>query len=229
MAEPLKTAGVKLPALKVTISGNFRNSKKEYIDFEGVEGFIPRVEEEFATAAIRKRYALMWIMADKRFPERPHSLREVFIDEMTETEHEFTFVDKDIKQMSYEELQDLAVCKGLRNIPLYKKSSIRGTREVAYVEFANRCLGLGINKKDPDFDYNALPALTVDAVVEKNIKRPMTPEESLEVLAAPVSVKDDGTKIKLPSREQLVRMAKDRDVKFHPSITDEKLYDKLFS
>ena len=105
-------------AYKVTLSGTYRNGANESVDFQEVTGFIPLVDEDMAQAMCVKRYAKVFITQDKRYKDRVTRTRSVYVDSMEPCYHEFSYVGKDIKQMTYEELQDLATAKDLRSIPL---------------------------------------------------------------------------------------------------------------
>lgn len=219
-----KPEAKKLPAFKVTISGTYRNSKKEVFDFEGVTGYIPYVEDEVATAAVIKRYAYMWVKEHKDTKERLATIREVFVDDMEQTEYAFSYVGKNIKEMSYEELQDLATAKELRAIPLWKKGGLRQARVVAYAEYSEKLLGREIDYKKEGFNFAKLPALLADGTTERNVAKTFSNDEILDM-------EQDNTSTGKPnfSREELEQMANEKGITFNAAITDEKLYQKVFN
>ena len=146
-------------ALKIIISGSYKKvGDGEIIDFDNVEIIMPLVAEEYAIAAARKRYAYSAIKAtlDKdgaqKYQKPIEKIRDVHIDDIQEIEHSFEYVGKGIKEMSEEDLQHLAVEKGLREIPLPRRQSglsMREIRQQAYVIFAERVLGWKIDMNDP--------------------------------------------------------------------------------
>ena len=213
-------------AWKVTISGTYRTAKKEYIDFQDLEGYIPFTpSEDYAEAMIRKRYAGMWIGKDSKYKERVQSVREVFIDYMEEVEHEFSFLGKEIRELTYEELQDVATFKGLRAIPLYKKGGLRQAQMIAYAAFSEKVLGIEVKYKEAGFKFMEQPPVYIDADSEFNIVKPFTNEEILDQEAASESIDANKTL----SRPQLEKIAKDRGITFNKAISDEKLYSKIFN
>lgn len=146
-------------ALKVTISGSYKKvGDGEVVDFEDVEIIMPKVEEEYAIAAARKRYAYAAIKSvigkdgEKKYPKPIEHVRNVYIDDIQEIEHEFAYVGKGIKQMDEDDLQHLAVEKGLRSIPLPRRQSgisMREMRQEAYLIFSKSILGWEIDMSDP--------------------------------------------------------------------------------
>lgn len=147
-------------ALKLTISGSYKKAGDgEIVDFDGVEVIMPLVDEELAIAAARKRYAYSAIKAmvdkktgEKKYPKPIDHIRQVHVDDMEEIEYEFAYVGKGIKEMDEEDFQHLAVEKGLREIPLPRRQSGLGMRELrqkAYIIFAERVLGWKIDMNDP--------------------------------------------------------------------------------
>lgn len=216
--------GNKIKAYKVTISGTYTNSKKEIVDFQDVVGVVPFCDYDHAEAMVRKRYALMWLMNDKRYPERVNRVREVFIDAMTETEAEFSFDGKDIKEMTYEELQDLATAKDLRAVPLYKKGGLQVARGMAYAEYSTKVLGIEVDPKKEGFNVAKLSPLKVDASSERSIQKQLTNDEIIAM-----EQKEKTTGKPQFSREELEKLAKDKNIPFDPRISDDKLYAKIFN
>lgn len=237
-----------MKALKVTVSGSYKTANGDVIDFEDVQGVIPAVEEEHAKMHVRRRYASEWIRdavddTDKKvYPQRIDRMRQCFIDDIEETDHKFSYVGKDIKKMSYEELQDLATAKDLRTIPLPKKTSgvdIREMREKAYLEYSAKVLGNPIDVKHPDpeyaskqgarlvFDFAKVPSLLVEdgeARLETGAK--VTNEEILDLEMKSRDInstpKDDFT------LNDLKEIAKEKGIKHHWNIGFDKLYDMLY-
>lgn len=239
-------------ALKITISGSYRNSKNEAIDFSEITGVIPYTTEDHAKMHVRGRYAAMWIAqakdrktGEKLYKERLDSLRQVFIDSIEEVDEDFSYVGKDIKQMSYEELQDLATAKDLRRISLPKELSgvdLREMREMAYMDYAAKILGMNdTNRLDPKnplpveerinpliegYDFAKLPPLVVDGELRIDKTKKITNEEMLELEANTTSLTSKpGSNLTL---DGLRKIAHEKGIKFHPNIGFDALYEKIF-
>ena len=94
-----------MKALKATVSGSYKTAQGDIIDFEDVEGVVPFVDEAHAFMHIKSRYAATWIKAavtdtDKKvYPDRIEKVRQVFLDSLEETTHDFSYIGKDIKKM----------------------------------------------------------------------------------------------------------------------------------
>ncbi|MEE9356574.1 MAG: hypothetical protein V3U75_13370 [Methylococcaceae bacterium] len=214
-----------IKAWKITISGSYRTSKKEYIDFQEVVGTIPETpSEEYALAMVRKRYAVMWVSKDPKYKERVVTLREAFIDKIEKVDAEFSFLGKEIRDLTYEELQDLATFKGLRAIPLYKKGGLRQAQIIAYAAFSEKVLGIEVDYKEVGFVFMDQPKIFVDSGTEFNIVAGMTNDEVLEQEQANTS-----TQKTVLDRAQLEKIAHDRDITFNKAISDEKLHAKIFT
>lgn len=217
--------GTKVKAYAVTISGSYNNGKREIVDFQNVTGVIPMTaSEELAVAAVRNRYAEMWIAADKRYPERIGNVREVFIDSIEETTAEFGFIGKNITDMTYEDLQDLATAKDLRGIPLYKNGSLRESQGRAYAEYGNKVMGMDVDHRAEGFNVMKQPALIVDGHPKANTPKQFTNEEILAQEQASTSTGRPSF-----SRTELEQMAKEKNIRFNPAIGDDKLYAKIFN
>ena len=133
-----------MKAIEVTISGDYRNSKNEIVDFENVKGIVPLITAGIAEMHIRGRYAVQWIRAaedkdgKKLYPERVDALRLVHISQKKAVKHKFSFIGKDIKTLTYEEIQDVASAYDLRGIPLPKElsgASLAQMREKTFEEY----------------------------------------------------------------------------------------------
>ena len=145
-------------ALKITISGSYKKTGDgEIVDFDNIVGIMPLVDEEFAIAAARKRYAYSWIKnalnanGEKKYEKPIEHIRQVYIDDIEEIYHEFTYFGKGIKEMSDQELQDLAVEKNLREIPLPRRQSGLGMKEIrqaAYLIYEKRVLNFERDMSD---------------------------------------------------------------------------------
>ncbi len=214
-----------MKAFNVTISGCYHAAQDKIIDFSGVTGVIPFQDEEIATMHVRKRYARMWIMNNPKF-ERIKRIRECYIDNLEETEADFSFVGKDIKSMTYEELQDLATAKDLRLIPLYKVGSERDARVKAYAAYSEEVIKEKVLYKEVGFNLAKQPPLIVnDSAWRKDTTKKMTNDEALSQEADSLAGKLPKTTL---SRDELEKIAKAQNVNFHPSISDSNLYQRLY-
>lgn len=224
-----------MKALKVTISGSYRTANKEVIDFQDVEGFIPYVDEELAIMHVQGRYAVTWIKnavdkkGEKIYKARITHIRQVFVDNMETTDYKFSFIGKDIKDMSYEELQDLATLKDLRRIPLPKEMSgvsLREMRERAYLEYTKRILDKSYGDKDKDFNYAKAPAVIVnDMVSRKESSQKITNEEMIAQEQGNASLSPTKNTLSL---DDLKGIAKQKGVMHPADIGFDALYGLLY-
>lgn len=223
-----------MKALKVTVSGAYKTANGDIIDFEDISGVIPFVGTEHAKMHVRSRYASEWVRNAKKadgepmFTSRIDIMRQVFIDDIEEVEYDFSYVGKDIKKMSYEELQDLATAKDLRTIPLPKYVSgvdIREMRTKAYVEYSTEVKGDVISERDPDFDFAKLNPLFVDGEARIETAKKLTNDEIIEQEQKITSgtIKDNLT------LEDLQKIAKDKGIKHHPMMGFDKLYSLVYN
>ena len=67
-------------------------------------------------------------------------LIKLYVDKVETVEGKPRCIDKDIKEMEWDELQSLACYLKLREIPLYKSGSIRAAREKAYEKYQEKVL-----------------------------------------------------------------------------------------
>lgn len=239
-----------MKALKVTISGSYKTSQGEIVDFEDVSGVVPFVEEEYAAMHVRGRYVAVWVKSavkkdgEKLYTDRIEHVRQVFIDDMEEVEHDFTYVGKNIKEMTYEELQDLATAKDLRYIPLPKSQSgldVREARMRAYLAYSEKVVNNFIDVKDPPPAYcdetknpdgsssfalnlSKMPALVVDGEVRVEISSKITNDEIIQ--------QEQDNAMGKPKEnltlEDLKDIADKKNIKYHWNIGFDKLYAMLY-
>lgn len=216
-----------MKALKVKISGTYKASNGDIIDFEDITGNIPFVEEGHALMHIKGRFAAKWIKGalnkdDERiYKERIEKIREVFIDEMEEVEKEFPYVGGDIKKMDYDDLQYLAVAKDLRYIPLPQSQSgfsLRDARIRAYVSYSEKVLQKTIDQNDGDFNFANLPAIFVDGDIRKEVSKKVTNEEVIEQ----VSSNEES------DLDRLKEMADRKGIPYHHNVDEKTLKAKLY-
>tara|TARA_R110000851_G_scaffold246062_1_gene398770 strand:- start:11461 stop:12177 length:717 start_codon:yes stop_codon:yes gene_type:complete len=237
-----------MKALKITVSGSYKTANGEIIDFEDVTGVTPHVDDQHAKMHVRDRYASEWVRdamdGDKKlYPQRIDIMRQVFIDDIEEIEHDFDYVGKDIKKMTYEDLQDLATVKDLRVIPLPKKISgvdIREMRTKAYLEYSAKVNGRVIDTNNPEpefsskvgdrlqFDFAKCPAIIVgDAESRVETSQKITNDDILNAEMKNRDLSDKSLKTSL-SMDEMKAMAKEKGITHHWNIGEDKLYSLLF-
>ena len=128
---------------------------------------MPDCGDDFIMSHVQNRMLPIWIKADKRYPHRYDMFRTVYIDGYERIEGTSKIIGKDIKSLSWEELQELAVLKNLRNIPAMRATDLRYAREKAYVEYSKNILGKTIDTNEEGYNFSELPALTIDATSKK--------------------------------------------------------------
>lgn len=232
---------------KFTISGSYHNSKKEICDFDAVVVQVPFTElEEVAVMHMQSRYAPAAVKKDERFKEnRVHKMRQIFVDSVEVVNGgALSFVGKNIKELTDEEMQDLATAKDLRGIPLPKQQSSMSLREMqikTYIVYSEKILGRTFNKKDPD-DQNLLeeinsnfakqPPIIVDDVGRTEKTGKVSNEE---IIAQEQSHKSTGNKPEDRfTLDELKKIADQKGVKYDPNTSDPKklfsfLYEKLYA
>lgn len=220
-----------MKALEVTISGSYKTegSPRETVDFFDLKKIIPWVEEEFALQQLRARYARMWIITSDKFKKRPRVGRPaVYVDDMKEIkDHKFGFEGKDIKEMSIEDLQDLACAYNLNRIPLYQEADLRRMRTIAYVEYNNKVLKNDtLDEKEQGFNIMHYDPIVVNAPtgsVKKDDWEALIPSED--------GVLKDGSpvpKIEDTDVATLKKIADKMGVTYNPKVPHQVLYDKIY-
>lgn len=210
-------------AYKVTISGTYR-TREDDVDFEAISGYIPANTDTIVIAAAIKRYALMWLKERNKGKVNITGLREVYVEGMEPCRHEFSYAGKDIRHMSLEELQDLAVAFDLREVPLYKKSSLLETRKQAYAHYCDYVL-------ESPVDVNAENFSMTDA---KPIVVPADTYQDNTLVRTVLQDNDARTKGKeseaagMP-REKLFEMARRMGIKVPQSASYQQVYKMVFA
>jgi hypothetical protein len=229
--KPAPAAILGTKALKITISGSYRSADQEVFDFNKVTGYIPYQDEDIAFMHVKDRYAAMWITGDERFKNRVYSLREVFIDSMEEVEHEFSYIGKDIREMSIEDLQDVATAYDLREVPLWRKGSVRQAQNVAYAEYGTKVQGRKGLDHRKGLNVSKLPPIVIDAGVRRDNTKKFTNEQ---IIAAAQGTEDAGKEEGVEGAEEtltlddLKKIADNQGIKYHPGIGFDALYKKVY-
>lgn len=220
----------------VKISGSYKTDNGDIIDFRDIEKYIPYIDFDVAKMHVISRLALMWLTLDENYPKRVSHVREVFVDKLKEVDEkggeiDFDIKDKDIREMSAEELQMLAVAYDLREIPLYRSTSLRQMQSVAYSVYAQKVLeDEDVNYKEEGFNLEDYDPIKPDmelvghrTVVENRDLQDIIDDES-------------GSKPKKKSKkfkgsisfDELKEIADANGVKYPKSIGYNKLYEKVY-
>lgn len=144
--------------LEYTLSGSYRNSNAEIVDFDGVKVVVPKNAEDVCFMHIKTRYAVQAVSADPRYSkERAGRIRQLFVDNVKEVDGELSFAGKNLKELSEREMQDLATFYDLRGIPLPTRQSgfsLREMRVRAYAEYVERVQkGKRVQWREGKFDF----------------------------------------------------------------------------
>ena len=210
---------------KVTISGSYRTDEiGKYADYQDVQGIIPFCDADIAKMHVIRRYSTMWIKKNpQKYPRRLNSMRQCFVDGLDEAEGELSFIGKDIKKMSWEELQDLACAKDIREIPFFQKGSLRTAQEKAYQLYSAQVLKSPIDTNKDDYNFGKLPPLFVGSISRRDDTVKLTNDEVLDM----EQDKKVSPKQAL-SLVELKQIADAQDIKYHPSVSYDKLYERVF-
>lgn len=242
--------------LKVTLSGSYKTANKMIESFDAVSGLMPAVDEDKATQMAIRRYARIWISQAKDKDNEPKykyiaNVRQVFVDSIEDNEEApkavLSYVGKDIMEMNFEELQDLATANDLSGIPLYKVGSLVTARRIAFSEYAVNVLELEeylpTDKKEkfnlydyrsPGFNPKKFEPIVADDQIRRFDLHRATPEEGIEIENKPVrrkggkDVEDStpsGSRITL---KQLQGIADSKGVQYNKGISFENLHKKVY-
>ena len=210
--------------LNATISGTYKTAKGDVIDYDNVKIVLPLVERDLAEMHIQGRYAAPAIKADGRFKDRIDIITRVYVDEMEEGEADLSMFGKNILDMSFEELQDLATLKDLRRVPLAKDISgvsIREMRARAYEEYCRVVLNRIV---DADVNYTSLePVFVDDEGSRREFGSRKSGEASIETAFAGETEKSAFT------LAELKEMAKQRGIDIRGNVGYDKLHAMLFA
>jgi|GEM_PF-3997434 len=214
-----------MKALKVTISGTYKDSSNEVKEYENITGTIPFCDEGKAHQACKNRYAKIWISAKHSLPKH---IREVYLDDIEEVESNFSFVNKDIKEMNAAELQDLAVYLDLK-LPEYKKTSLRNSRVKAVEKYLLNIKGVPQDKVNLVMSntFSDLPPCVINEKEEKKVDDRQEEDLSLELEKYGVKMVNTEEQENY-SLEDLKNIARARNIKHNPNIGHDKLYKKIF-
>lgn len=209
-----------MKAIKITFSGDYKASNNEIFGFDNIEVIVPSQDQDIAVMHAMARQLPMALAKKAQKKESDLNLKAIkqmrnkYADKIEEVEHEFSFENKDIREMTFEEIQDVAVMFDLREVPLYKVGALRQQQNILYGVYSTKVLKEPINHKEEFFNVVDLPAIYVRTTPksERVIKR--TDEAQVEVPTT--------------SLEQLKRIAESKGIKFHPRTGYDKLYELIY-
>jgi hypothetical protein len=191
--------------LKILVSGSFRTepaNDKNSMAFNGVEIIapdlgVPLIFKENETkedylSVINKRLFPIALRKNKDYNTvNFNGLIKIYVDKEEKFEGELSFANKDIKEMSWEELQEMACYFAFREVPLYQVGQLRTAREKAYEVYMkaikkrkvvksaldmkvlkenvrSRCQTLGMDEKETQEEINKMIENIFDMSVDPN-------------------------------------------------------------
>lgn len=243
--------------LKVTISGSYRSANRQIESFDGVAGLMPNLEEDKVNQMAIRRYAKIWVAQAKKEggePKYKHisNIRQVFIDSIEDNEENpkavLSYVGKDIMEMNFEELQDLAAANDLNGVPLYKIGSLITARRIAFSEYAIKVLQLEeylptdkgqkfnlYDHRSQGFNPRKFEPIIADDKIRRQDEKKRSMEEGIEAEAQNVRKKGgkpvDDEPAASGSRmtfEQLKAIAAERGIAFNKGISYDVLHKKVY-
>ena len=214
-----------MKALKCTISGTYKDHKGEIKDYEA-DGVIPFTDEGKAHQACKNRFAKMWLAQQGTSIKK---IRECFLDEVEEVDHKFTFIGKDIKNMSAEELQDVAVYTNIK-VPAYKSTSIRNMRMKCIENYMLQVKLAPEEKvaKVMELSLKEIPKFVIDETVEPLVEQKTEVQDLAESMAeygVDIQTEDEKKEYTLSTLKDL---AKAKGIAHSPAIGYDKLYARVF-
>lgn len=243
--------------LKVTISGSYRSANRQIESFDGVVGLMPNLEEDKVNQMAIRRYARIWVSQEKNKdgdPKYKHisNIRQVFVDSVDDNEEKpnavLSYVGKDIMEMNFEELQDLAAANDLNGVPLYKIGSLVTARRIAFSEYAIKVLQLEeylptdkpqkfnlYDHRTSGFNPKKFEPVIADDKIRRQDEKKRSMEEGIEAEAQNVRKKggkvvDDapGTSGSRMTFDQLKAIATERGVAYNKGISYDVLHKKIY-
>lgn len=204
-------------ALHYKVSGTYRDGKADLHDYQ-VEGILPYNDYDVCEMHLQSRYVGRWIKDNPEYKAVVRHLRSVFVDDVQEIDHDFSFVGKDVREMSFDELQDLAVYKDLRLIPS-ERGDLREARAKAYADYMDKINGNKLNYKAEGFNVMAMPALVVDGESRRELPKKADIERVIQEESGGDVITFDALK----------KMADMKGIKYDGRASYDSLYQKVFS
>lgn len=211
-----------MKALKLTFSGSYKASNNEIFGFEGIEGVVPFQDKDIAYRHASVRHLPMWISEKAQETNKAISvraiknLREKVLDRVEEVEHEFTFEGKDIREMTFEEIQDVALMFNLTEVPVYKNGSLVSQRNALYGIYSSEILKNKLNHKDEFFHLDDFPPIYVGST-------PVVKREVKEIFGEI----DGNPTLPTQSLEGLKRLADSKGIKYHHRCNYDRLLELI--
>jgi hypothetical protein len=128
---------------KVTCSGNFRtnpSTDRNSHDFTNVIVVIPDCPDEFVIQHTMRMFPIAKLSNKSLEGKSYHGLIKIYVDAVEDVEGQPDCCGKNIKDMTWEELQSLACMLNIREIPLYRQGSLRAAQEKAYEMYQGKIL-----------------------------------------------------------------------------------------
>lgn len=139
--------------LNVKISGYYK-SGRENIDFN-TEITMPECANTKVLANVQNR-VLHRVFKDA---DKPYSAAgKCWVDDVKKDDKEPNFVGKNLKELDWDEIQEVAIAYDLTKVPLYRTCSLREARVAVYKEYCNNVKNRNIAN---DFDYSVAPDVTI--------------------------------------------------------------------
>lgn len=157
--------------LNVKISGYYR-SGKENIDF-ATTVTMPECANNKVQANIQNR-VVHRVFKDA---EKPYSMAgKCWVDDVKKDNKEPSFVGKNIKELNWDEIQEVAIAYDLNAVPLFRTCSLREALMAVYKEFCNVVKHQNLGS---DFDYAVAPDFTLGEkkVGKKKVEAEATTDE----------------------------------------------------
>lgn len=163
--------------LEVTCSGSFRTSPatdQNRYDFNDVKVVIPECSDEYILSHTMRMFPIAK-RANKSLEGKTfNGLIKLYIDGVETIEGSPDCCGKNIKEMTWEELQSLACLMNLREIPMYRQGAIRTAQEKAYEIYQAKVLNRRVFKQPKDianFQDNLRRNMEAMMMTEDDIKQ----------------------------------------------------------
>lgn len=133
---------------KVKISGYYKTNDNKKVDYNNETVIIPDCREEAIQAMVINR------VVDRAFSQakQPYLARgKCYIDNYVKDDKmKPSYEGKNLKELSWDELEDLAIAYDLEEVPLFRSTSLREARVKAYRAYCNVVKGANLSS---DFDF----------------------------------------------------------------------------
>lgn len=172
--------------LKLKVSGSYLRSNESH-DYE-LTVYMPECDNDHIQQSAMNRATPM---ALKKNHMEYDYLRSCYVDSIEAVElakdtpkdeaeaikEVESYKGKDIKELSYEEIQNAAIAYQLIGVPLYKQTDVRESRQRFYYEYCKEVLGENIEK---DYDYANAKTVKLESDKKAAPKKQKTNTEILD-------------------------------------------------